>query len=204
MAVVGTATGLGGTIVAALGGMVHELSTEMSNLPTVTETWCDRCDFQMSIQMGQFSHSHGDRCTKRRCAGTLHIQSRPVTTEERAKVMKENEVFVAGAKTAKHLGSVAALSGGLMFLAGVAALVAWYGLTRHKQWGRLLSLVVIVPSLASVAVAGSAHVILLTVIAPVPVLFTTFALRKLLGADADLGQDDMAGRPSPDFPMPGH
>ena len=188
MFVGGSIAAFGGTIVAGLGGMAHALSTEMSNIQTVTETWCDTCDFRMSIEIGYFSHKDGDRCTKPGCAGTLHIQSRAMTPEELAEVKKGTEGWVAGTKAAQRLGVVAALSGGLMLLAGLAALVACYGLNHRKQWGRILALVVIVPALASVAVAGMGHAILLTVMAPVPVLFAVIALCKLLRVDADLGQ----------------
>ncbi len=194
MFVVGSIAAFGGTIVAGFGGMAHAFSTEMSNIQTVTETWCDTCDFRMSIEIGYFSHKDGDRCTKRGCAGTLHIQSRAMTAEELAEVKKGTEGWVTGTKAAQRLGGVAARSGGLMLLAGLGALVACYGLTHRKQWGRILSLVVIVPALASVAVAGLGHAILLTVMLPVPVLFTIFALWKLLGVDADFDQDGMVGQ----------
>ena len=168
---VGAAAGFGGLFVAAFGGMAHVLSTETSNVDSVTETWCDRCDFQSSIEVWQFSHSDGDRCMKQRCAGTLHIQSRAMTTQELAKVKKDTEAWVAGTETVKHIGGAAALSGGLMLLAGLMAMGAWFGLNRRRQWGRIVALVVIVPAIASVVVAGTGHAIMLTVMAPLPVLF---------------------------------
>ena len=154
MLVGGGIAAFGGGMVALFGAMGHQLSQEMSDVQTVTETWCDTCDFRMSIQVGQFSHKDGDPCTERGCTGTLHIKSRKMTPEEREKAKQEWEPFTSGTKTAQRIGGAAAILGGIFLLSGLAALVACYGLSHRRRWGRILALLVIVPALAGTAVAG--------------------------------------------------